>query len=182
MGNTYQDIVVPTARLEDAARLAGNVLKFLIESEIVLPQSTDCTLGSKNGYSPGKRFAEAVIETSDVLHSLHANGMDVVIGRTVFHNGGLGLEAMLCPACGANQVAGDWGDAVDRWYAGDDNAPLACRACRAESPLTRWVFEPPWGFANLGFAFWNWPLLKPEFVERVSNILQHKVLLVSGKL
>lgn len=172
MGDTFQDIVVPTARLDDAAWFADDVLKFLIENEIILPQRTDCILGGKGGYPPGKRFEEAVVQPSNDVRRLRTNGMDVVIGRTVFHNGGLGVDAVLCPACGANQVDGDWADAVDRWYAGDDDAPLACGACRAEIPLTRWVFGPPWGFASLGFKFWNWPPLKLEFVDRVSKVLQ----------
>ena len=44
MGDKYQDLVAPTARLEDAARLAGEFLRFLIESEVVLHQHSDCTL------------------------------------------------------------------------------------------------------------------------------------------
>jgi hypothetical protein len=182
MGENFQTIVVPGVQQENAPRLAEAVLKFLIEREIISPERTDCTLGAGGGHPPASRFEEAVVEASSHVRRLRTNGMDVVIRREVFHNGGAGLDAVRCPMCGANQVDGDWGTAVDAWYAGDDKAPLACDACHATSPLTQWSFEPPWGFACLAFTFWNWPPLKPEFIRQVSDILQQKVLLVAGKL
>ena len=182
MGDTFQQIVVPSARLEDAPRLAETVVKFLIESGIVSPERTDCTLGEHGGHPPGVHFDQAVGGESRDVRGLRTNGMAVVIGREVFHNGGLGVDGVRCPLCGVNQVESDWGEAINRWSDGDDDALLMCNACYADSPLTLWVFEPAWGFACLGFTFWNWPPLKPEFVQQVSGILRHEVLLVYGKL
>jgi|SRR5579863_8200149 len=75
--------------------------------------------------------------------------MVVVIGREVFHNGDVGVDAVRCPLCGANQVKSDWGEAIDRWSDGDDDALLMCNACSAVSPLTRWLFEPAWDLGVL---------------------------------
>lgn len=108
--------------------------------------------------------------------------MKVVTKREVFHNGGLGVDAVRCPACGVNQVDGDWSDAIDPWWDGNDDAAFTCEACGAANPITRWIFEPPWGFGCLGFIFWNWPRLKREFVQQLSEMLGHEVLLVVGKI
>jgi len=56
MGDTFQQIVVPSARLEDAPRLAETVVTFLIERGIVSPERTECTLGEFGGHPPGAHF------------------------------------------------------------------------------------------------------------------------------
>jgi hypothetical protein len=54
--------------------------------------------------------------------------------------------------------------------------------CRQAVGLNDWIWHPPWGFGCLGFTFWNWPELRPQFVADVSRRLDHRVVRAHGKL
>jgi hypothetical protein len=84
------------------------------------------------------------------------NGLGVV-GRTVFDNGGNGIE-LTCPECSTTfQPQDGWVDAVGAWFDGGDDARYACPSCGRDQALRDWTGPWPWGFGNLGFEFWNWP-------------------------
>jgi hypothetical protein len=132
---------------------------------------------------PGPNFEKAICETSDdSFLGLVTNGLASVAVRTVFHAGGNGFR-IICPACQATaeNIEG-WGDAAQEWY--DSNGPgiLTCPRCGNVEPVTEWGYDPPYGFGNLGFTFWNWPPLKPSFVAEVSQRLGHRTVLVVGKV
>src|SRR5262249_10862911 len=122
---------------------------------------------------------ETILRT---LRSWSNNGVEEIVGRNVFHNMGAGLDAVRCPLCLSNQVNADWGVAVDGWYRGDDMAACQCRSCNENGPIKQWRFDPPWAFGNLGFTFWNWPPMKRSFIDQISKILCHDVVLVAGKV
>jgi hypothetical protein len=48
--------------------------------------------------------------------------------------------------------------------------------------VTAWSCDPGWGFGHLAFRFWNWPPLRPAFLEELRKELGHPVALVRGKL
>jgi hypothetical protein len=197
MGDSFRTIVHPVASLADAPALADKVIAHLIKRKIVGPVRTDCVLGKAGGYPPGDNVGEALatwspsagsgvpLSLETIVRDLRrssCNGVREVVGRTVFHNFGAGLDVVRCPICVGNEVDAHWSDAVGRWYDGDDHAAFKCSDCNEDSPITQWTFDPPWAFGNLGFEFWNWPPVKKEFIDQVSEILGHKVVLITGKV
>jgi hypothetical protein len=203
MGDSFRTIVDSFASLEEAPVLADRVISYLIERRIVRPERSDCVLGKKGSYPPGENVGEALatwtphhirgtqhipgdpLPLETIIHTLRrwsVNGVEEVVGRTVFHNFGAGLDVVRCPVCLANQVKADWGDAVGTWYQGDNLAAFRCPSCNESSPIIEWTFDPPWAFGNLGFNFWNWPPMKRGFIDRLSGILGHKVVVIAGKI
>jgi hypothetical protein len=75
-----------------------------------------------------------------------------------------------------------WGDAAQEWYDSTGPGIPTCPRCGNVEPVTEWGYNPPYGFDNLGFAFWNRPPLKPAFVGEVSRRLGHRTVLVVGKV
>ena len=73
-----------------------------------------------------------------------------------------------------------WADAVADWEYSGGEGSLQCRACGARTPVHRWKHEPLWVFGNLALVFWNWPELREDFIERVSKLLGHRVVVVRG--
>jgi hypothetical protein len=182
MGDYFQVIVDKDATEAESLDLGDVVLKWLISEKIVSPSTCDCVLGTEVGYPPGSRYVTAVIEPCDSLIGLWTNGLDIITKRTVFHSGQGGFE-LVCSSCFNRFEQGDeWGAAVDEWL--DDKGPglLACPRCKCVQAITEWKHDPEWGFGNLGFEFWNWPPFTEKFLEDISKLLKHRVVLVAGKL
>ena len=183
MGDWFQTIVDKDASVEEAEILAYEIRDWLIDRGIIQATMTDCVLGGDGrGYPPGPNYAGAVGsgDHSSFLQ-LWTNGLELIVGRTVFDSG-QGGNTVLCPKCQtpqANHI--QWVDAVGEWYEGKA-ALLLCPHCKTATPITEWVFDPPWGFGNLGFKFWNWPSLKDEFVSEFRERLKHQIVVVKGKL
>jgi hypothetical protein len=181
MGNRFQKLADIDAAPDEAQRLAIAIMEWLIKSEVVAPAGTGCVLGDGPGHAPGLRYAEAVVVPDHALLRLKTNGVNAVTGRTVFHNGQSGVERISCPHCG---VVADWDDVADTigtWYEGGHGS-RPCVGCQRRVGLNDWRWEPPWGFGHLGFTFWNWPQLRPEFVAEVSARLGHRVIWIADKL
>jgi hypothetical protein len=186
MGDWFQTIVDRDASLAEAPALGSAVRDWLIERRVIAANPADCVLGSKGiGYPPGTDF-EQVLEAPEApdrrTRELWTNGFHVTVGRTVFHAGQNGLE-LVCQKCGTRSDGGElWGKAVDEWYAAKGPGLLPCSTCGNPEAVTDWTYDPPWGFGNLGFNFWNWPRLKTSFVAELSRRLQHRTVVVTGKL
>lgn len=196
MGSQYRVVVDPRASATDAPVLAKKVIEFMVSRNIIRAERSDCVYSKEGGYLPGDNVDEALAQwtpaASNVplplekiaadLRKRAPNGVVEIVGRTVFHNGGAGVDVVRCPLCQANNIEEDWGEAVGRWYDGDDLAPLQCSDCNEKSPLIDWTIDPPWAFGHLGFEFWNWSPMKRAFIDRISDILGHKVVLVTAKV
>jgi hypothetical protein len=194
MGDSYRVIVDPVATLTEAPILAAKVMEYMISRGIISPERRDCVLSKDQGYPPGNNVGEALAQWTpeytpgvpvpldqigDTVRGCVVNGVIEVVGRTVFFNF---VDLVRCPLCQADNVHGEWGDAVSRWNKGDDLALLKCICCNEKSPLTEWTFDPPWAFGNLGFEFWNWGPMKRSFVDKVSELLGHKVVSIARKV
>jgi hypothetical protein len=188
MGDTFRTIVDREATLAEAPTLADHVSSWLIEQRIIACIRTDCILGSREGYPPGPRFAYALDKSQDPLgifatgtRRLSTNGLDIVMGRTVFDSGQGGQ--ILCPSCGKEPASWEgWQDAIAEWLGSSGPALLKCTLCGREAPVTEWKYDPPWAFGNLGFTFWNWPPFSQSFVAEISRILGHPTVVICGKL
>lgn len=179
MGDYFQIIVDKDVSAEDAPKLAAHVREWLVARRIIKPGLSDCALGSP-GHAPGVAQRTALEEPDADFWSGGVNGLVIDEKRNVFH----AIDCILtCRACGASfDATGDWSDAVDDWYRGNDDAMFNCPECRMPERLTDWSGEIPWGFGNLGFTFWNWPPLSERFVREVTEKLGHRTVFVSGKL
>jgi hypothetical protein len=56
-----------------------------------------------------------------------------------------------------------------------------CPKCAENSRFESWL-QPSWALGYVGFMFLNWWNLKEDFVAQVAELLQHKVVVVSGKI
>ena len=184
MGDTFQTIVDREASITDAEHTASEIVGWLVKLGIVNPSPTDCVLSTKRkGYRPGPNYRNVVAvrdEHDDHTLGLRVNGLEVVLGRTVFDAGQYGL-GLVCRKCGSHIDGGDaWSDAVGEWHEGGGGY-FACPKCGYAESVSEWSYDPAWGFGNLGFQFWNWPPFKPSFVTEFTQRLGHQTVLVRGK-
>ncbi|MFD3379813.1 MULTISPECIES: hypothetical protein [unclassified Streptomyces] len=63
-------------------------------------------------------------------------------------------------------------------------ATVDCPACARPVALTDWIWEDDhYAFGHLGLEFWNWPELRPDFIQDISRLLDgHRTVHVWGKL
>lgn len=195
MGDWFQTIVDTEATPGEAQGLAGNILDWLIADGFVSAERTDCVLGADAGHAPGTRYGEAVEDPDPGLVNVWSNGLHVTVGRTVFDAGQGEPSAVTCPHCAAKMPLGDehwslieetWAqfrDALESWGEGHDE-PVACPSCHRTAPVHTWLWADDYfAFGHLGFTFWNWPTLRPEFVADFSRRLGgHRTVLLEGKL
>jgi hypothetical protein len=193
MGDHYQTIVDLDANAADAEPLARRVVDWLVAEGIVLAERTDCVLGLPLGYPPGPLWGRAV-DGYDADRQPW-DGLAAHTGRTVFHGCPGGLEAAVCPRCSTTTRLVDDGwamideawspfaEAIGTWSA-TGAARVRCPACARRVPLRDWAWTDDYfAFAHLGFEFWNWPELTPEFRSRVAGLLDgHRTAYVRGKI
>ncbi|MFF9211620.1 MULTISPECIES: hypothetical protein [unclassified Streptomyces] len=206
MGDYFQTIVDLDASPQDAPALAQRVVDWLVTEGIVLAERTDCVFGPPTGHPPGPNWHRAVAE--DDADWEPYDGLAVYTGRTVFHGGQGGPEAVTCPRCGvttplltedydhlpdeegeeAPAAAGDdawarFAAAINPWHETGE-ADVVCPACTTAVPLPAWTWADDYfAFAHLGFEFWNWPRFTDAFHSRVTDLLGgHRTVRVGGKL
>jgi len=185
VGEHFQSIVDRDATSEEAEQLASLVVDVLVKRGIIEADQSSCILGFDPGYPPGPSVKDVVTAPADSLRELWTNGLEVVTERNVF-DARQASSDFVCDAChlrfSYEDVSPGWSDAIDEWYKGEGVGLFACPRCKEAKPITDWTFDPPWGFGNLGFTFWNWPPLRESFVEEITALLGHRTVLVAGKL
>lgn len=197
MGDWFQTIVDVEAGAENADRCAARVRDWLTSAGIVLAERTDCVLGAEAGHPPGPAVGQALEDPSsdDGWQGLWTNGLDIIVGRTVFDAGQGDVEAVTCPHCTREirLVDAHWAtieeawapfrEVLTAWPEGDDGV-IACLSCGEPVEPTAWRWADDYfALGHLGFTFWNWPQLKQDFVAEVSRRLGgHRVVLLAGKL
>jgi hypothetical protein len=186
MSSYFQIIVDRDATLDEAKHLADTVLAVVVKRGVVDPTPIDETTGRWPGYPPGPNYESIIDEAGSGEDKYRPGGMEIIIGKTVFHSGGIGPTEPVCPRCGTRQAYDDgsdaWISAIDEWFAETGPGLLRCPNCGHTEPITEWPLDPPWGFGNLGFKFWNWPQLTESFIEEVSVLLGHRTVYVYGKV
>ncbi len=172
MSTSIDYVVDVEASLDEAPPLAEQVVKELIQREIVLP-----TPQIHEYLDGGPRYATGPNVTEVAHHNdCFPCGLDIEIGRAVISPGENGLSSLACPSCNAEYSPDDidWASAVGEWYAKETTGQLTCAQCGHDPGIVDWRFEPTWGFGNLVFKFTEW-FLTDEFVEDLSSQLRHKI-------
>lgn len=186
MGDFSQSFVDRDVAAEDAGAVAARVLDWLTAEAIVMATPTRCVLGSDRvGYAPGPSM-EAWLDDPDEaprVRRLAANGLEVIAQRNVYFSM-LGEPEPKCPRGHTPAIEGDLIGAIDAWYEGESPATLACPECGIDFSVTDWDLEPAFALGNLGFTFWNWPILDdaPLHGEITRLLAPHRVAFISSKL
>jgi hypothetical protein len=180
----YQTVLSTGARPDDADHLARHIVAYLAEKGIVAAHPSD-----EGGYARGPNALDISLPADprlghESIPPVYSH-LQVIIGRAT-HSGDMSDPRppdAACPKCAATLVDPDeeWGAAVQAWLAGDD-ASLLCPACGAGAPVTEWRYDSGFGFGSLAFRFWNWPPLRPAFLEELRKELGHPVSLVRGRM
>jgi hypothetical protein len=168
LSSNFQTIVDVEAKAEEADELADAILAWLVETGVI--PSLDCV--SRNEVS--------------------TEGLVVITRRHVFFSL-IGEDEITCPHCGHAMpvecdaqgfAIGMWQElftTIGEWYDGG-RGDRPCPRCAKSVELNDWIWSPPWGFGCLGFEFWNWDLLSPEFKAEVSRRLGHRTVHPYGRL
>ena len=169
-------IVDEDASADEAPALAARVREWLVAERIVAPgpgEIEDGTLLLRRG------DAAPAWDTFPCEWRITPCGLEVSVGRRVFHTGGNGIDGIGCPACGAVHGADDlpWSDAVEAWLREEGDDAMACGTCGARRGIAEWAFEMPWGFGHLAFGFWNWPVGE-RLRDEVARLTGHRCRLV----
>jgi hypothetical protein len=155
---------------------AADVCAWLIAEGIISPEVSDCILSKKLGHSIGERAHKAVNTPSLLPFDLALNGLEIITERTVFPSE---LEELICPNCKHNIISDEW-DLLP-WLE-QKSTGIICPQCVQEASIQHYAFKPNWGFSNLGFTFWNWPTLTPQFIEKFEARLGCTVLVVHQQI
>lgn len=186
MADTFQTVIDTAARPDEADHLARHVVEFLAGKGVI-----EAVASQEGGYvrGPGAlEIAEAgeTRRAHETIPPVYSH-LQVIIGRAT-HCADLSdprPPKPLCPACGSPLVDQEdelWSEALQGWLSGDDEAYLACVVGQDGGPITTWDYQGTFGFGNLAFRFWNWPPLKPSFLDELRKELGHPIAIVRGKL
>ncbi|MEV5314112.1 hypothetical protein [Streptomyces sp. NPDC052610] len=185
MGDTFQTIADPDASAQDAARLAGRVVEWLVAEGVVRPEAEPgWALSEHPAHPPGPDWHKAVTDA----RWGSPEGVAVHTRHRVFHSvGAPGPHTATCPRCRATVAEDDvpsrFGTAMETWHE-TGSGSVDCPACAATVPLPAWTWsDDVFAFARLGFEFWNWPALSEDFRTRISGFLEgHRTVFLQGKI
>lgn len=186
MADYFQTIVDIQAKADQADHLARHVVGWLAEKGVVKANPSE-----EGGYDRGPGAMEIALpslvppEGRESIPPVHHH-LQVLIGRMTHADNMSEFREpnASCPSCDKplEDADGLWQAATQDWIGGDDDAALRCPECGKESPVTGWRYGPRYGYGNLAFRFWNWPPLKPTFLDDVRRELGHSIVLVEGIL
>lgn len=180
MGDYFQVVAFPDVSATEAAELAETLVANLVARGVVLAEPRRDELAP--GYPPGPRAHEHTEPDFGITRELLHNGLQVDTKRSVFHAGGNGIE-LTCGKCGLEfEPDPTFGDRVQEWFDGDDDASLSCPSCGHRERLSSWDGPWPWAFGYLGLTFWNWPPLLPELIRSLEESIGHRARVVHGKI
>ena len=182
MSDTYISLVSERINSVDSKKVAEKVIAFLTKQKIVEKDLTNCVLGSSKGHAPAENYRNVLKKSEFDLKELKINGIELILEKQVFENGGNGLEEVNCPNCGENNIENDWGNSLENWHSATDSDKLKCQKCGTENSVIEFKFKPTWAFGNFGITFWNWTELNPKFVAELENIIGSELKTVNGKI
>lgn len=196
MSDNFEMLVDTDATLSEADGLARAVIDRFRELGLITGEANeDCVLGGA-GYRPGPTVAESykLKKNEGRFWELVTCGVEPTVGRQ-FNIWAMGpsCEGFTCPTCGGDiERSGDsFGDAISEalseWWEASGPALVPCPLCKEKRPITEWQCEPPFGFGNLSFRFWNWPPLdsaswKIDIAGIVREVTGHRIVKTHGHI
>jgi hypothetical protein len=201
MSDSFEMLVDVDVSEGDAQELSAKVIEALVDRGLIVATANeDCVLGGM-GYFIGPKIKRAykLSQGEGAFWKLTTSGVEPVVQRG-FNEWALGpvCEGLICPSCRAkfmpfDEKLGDtFGDpfakSIGNWMKGIDAASAClCPRCSATIPLTEWGCDPPLGFGNLAFRFWNWPPLRSsgwriDICELVQRETGHRVVHTHGHI
>lgn len=195
MGDYFEIIADVGATEAEAPALAASVVNWLTREGIIAAKpAAECVLGAEFGYPPGPRYTAAVTEPDEHILQLKANGVEVSTSRTVFSPAQGTVGSVVCPLCrqtvdlndpATGQTTQQWELFCDAFGAWMDGGPgeVRCPQCSQVARVNDWRWtNEPFVVGFLGFTFWNWPLLSESFIAQMASHLEHRVVVIRGKL
>ncbi len=177
MSDHARVLVHPTCTAKEARAFAGLVRNDLVRRKIIVPELSDCTLGD-DGHAPGDKVSQALKAGADetaMPDQFATNGVVFYSKKSIFPP----IEAdmsLTCPFCKETFVAGDdYIDAASSWYEGKKATKFTCPECEKSQPVIDWDGPNPIGLGFFAIEFWNWPDLRPEFIESIEKLVGHRL-------
>jgi hypothetical protein len=196
MSNHFERLVDVDATPEEAGAIAQRVLDRFRELGLITGEANpDCVLGG-SGYQPGPLIADSypLDEHETPFWKMRTCGVEAEVGRS-FNGWALNIaKGLTCPACGAEINYGldrsflkTIHDGMQEWLDKPDPALILCPKCMTRRPITEWQCDPPLGFGNVAFTFWNWPPLelakwKIDIAATVRAITGHTIVQTYGRI
>ncbi len=146
------------------------------------PEISDCVLSEGGGHRITRK-GNTHISGCEPDHNLAINGfcIEQFDGKNVFTNLEGGLESAVCPGCGED-IGEEFYNMTEAWFSGEDNPPVPCPCCGQSFDIRDYVLEPPWGFSQIGFVFWNLWDMTEEFIAEFATVLGEPVQVVWAHL
>jgi len=183
VSDTAQLLVAIDCPADEAELQARRAVDSLVDGGVIASETPDAVWG-RVGHAPGPAFPGAVegdIGTRPEFWAM-PDGVEVETGRSFVADPSFEMS-LHCPRCVTtfDTDPDEWGDAAMKWLDGDDATYYACRACGYEQPLAEWDGPHLAGFGYLALHFWNWPPLKPEIVQALSEVIGGRIRVVWAK-
>jgi hypothetical protein len=196
MSDYFQMLVDADVSLEDAGFVADAVIGELRSHGLIKGQLTYDDLGPDSGpegYRPGPATPNLYKQGREKYQfwKVRPRVVEVRIERSFNLWFALVCEGYACPLCGAQFDDGDKlveppiVEALGEWMEQSGPALVNCPWCGGTAEITRWHSDPPFGFGNLAFVFWNWPELdcppwKIDIPDIVRKVTGHTIVSTFG--
>ncbi len=147
-------------------------ISFLLDRNII-----------NNDLKPGDNVDSILVENNGNFKRLTHNQLEVTNSRQVFDSGANEIKQIVCPNCNQNildQI--NWMEAIDYWYSDSQKKKVDCPNCSYVNSIENYIFNPTWGFGELGFIFWNWPEFEDNFIKEISELTSSKFKIIHGKI
>lgn len=184
MGDSSITLVPERIFIEPAEQdeMENRITAWMIRNGWIEPEISDCVL-SEGGGRRITRKGNTHISGCAPDHNLSVNGFCVekFDGKNVFTNLEGGLESAVCPSCKEN-VGEQFYDMTGEWFTGEGNMPVSCPCCKKSADIREYILEPPWGFSQIGFTFWNLWDMTEDFAAEFAAVLGEPVRAVWAHL
>ncbi|MGO9466833.1 MAG: hypothetical protein ACLQIB_24540 [Isosphaeraceae bacterium] len=196
MSDSFEMLVDADATIEQAEEVKDRVLeRFRALGLITGDANEECVLGGE-GYRPGPAVSEHYELGNEELPfwELLTCGVEARVARH-FNEWAYGpsCAGFRCPCCNAEfepdneDLQQTLSAAIDEWVEQSGPAAVTCPRCAKEVPVTEWRCEPPLGFGNLSFRFWNWPPLDSrswqiDIPALVREVTGHAIISTNGRI
>ena len=73
-------------------------------------------------------------------------------------------------------------DMTEQWFTDEGNPLISCPSCGKSSDIREYILDPPWGFCQIGFVFWNLWDITDEFIAEFTSVLGEPVRVIWAHL